>query len=120
LSESCDELGVGLCKLLAEESIGSGQVSYSCSIGSGGGSEIGHGVDCVLMVSWDVMGAESGRAWFGFECFAVLLIGYREVKFELWPSFVRSSLPFPDFAVIRKYSRAEHQLKCNARTCWVE
>jgi hypothetical protein len=45
---------------------------------------------------------------------AVLLIDYREVEFELWPSFVRSSSPFPDFAVIRKYSRAKHELKCNA------
>jgi hypothetical protein len=114
LGESGDELGVGSCKLLAEESIRSGQVSYSCSIGRGGGSEIGDGVDCVLMVSQDVLGAESCRAWFGLECFAVLLIGYREVEFELWLSFVRSRTTFPDFAVIRKYSRWERgvEMQC--------
>mgnify|MGYP000075682441 CR=1 FL=1 len=62
------------------------------------------------MISPDVLSAESGCAWFGFECLAVLLVGYSEVQFELGPRFVRGRLAFPDFAIIGEYAGAENEL----------
>ena len=102
MGESRDELGVGSGKVFGQESVGACQVGHSGSIGCGGGSEIGNGVDCVLMISWDFLGAEAGCSGCGFEGFAILLIGDGEINFELWPRFVSGSLSFPEFAVIHK------------------
>jgi hypothetical protein len=114
LCDSGDELGVGPGKILGQESVGSGQVGHGGSIGCGGGSEIGNGIDRVFMIAWDFLGAESGRRGFGFEGFVVLLIGDGKINFELWPRFVVGGLSFPEFAIIRKYTRAKDKLICNA------
>ncbi len=113
LVSDCDELSVGPCKIFGEESVGTCQLGQGSAISSGSSSKICNGVDCILLVFGDVLGAIPGSLGFCLECFAVFLIGESKIGLELCPRLVRRRFSLPNFAVIREDARAKNKLISN-------
>jgi hypothetical protein len=109
-SKRGDELAVCRGQVLGERRIGLGEICDGLAIFGGGCGQICYGFNgFVLFVAY--FGLKRTRRPRGdLQSFVVFLIGHRKIQFELWPSFIRWSVSFPNFAIVGENSSSKNQL----------